>query len=471
MATQDQNLAEQDGGGSISQAMNTDEHSGTSKFPQISSHSPKSKSNSDSKGIASNMNSQYENLRPDVGMSPIVSLNVARAVAYQRPRISRSKSLTKIFSLKSKRAADSESSHGEGVVEHHISTRELAHGLMHRSNSVPDIREDGSVSLRRNTVRLTLTSPQIGKKFVMTPYKSPTYEKNIETSEHISEEPVCRICLIELGNGLETIKMECNCKGELALAHQECAIKWFSTKGNRKCDVCRQEVHNLPAALLQAHAIQAYNFQGSEIVSADITQYRVWQDVPFLVIINVLAYFGFLEQLLAGKMGSSALAFSLPFSCIFGLLASMAAATIVWKQYIWIYAMVQLAFVIAFSHAFYSKLHMQAILAILLATFSGFGVTMTLTLVLEKIFQRTRLWLDQSINQTPSAMQSNGSSATTHQVHADPPLGLRRGPEEPMQTRTLSAASCRSQIDPPDQDIEMGTSGALHQRQAISVCH
>ena len=30
----------------------------------------------------------------------------------------------------------------------------------------------------------------------------------------------------------------------------------------------------------------------------------------------------------AGKMGSSALAFSLPFSCIFGLLASMAAATI-----------------------------------------------------------------------------------------------------------------------------------------------
>lgn len=29
----------------------------------------------------------------------------------------------------------------------------------------------------------------------------------------------------------------------------------------------------------------------------------------------------------AGKMGSSALAISLPFSCIFGLLASMTAAT------------------------------------------------------------------------------------------------------------------------------------------------
>lgn len=57
--------------------------------------------------------------------------------------------------------------------------RELDHGLMHRSNSVPDIREDGSVSLRRNTVRLTLTSPQIGKKFVMTPYKSPTYGKSL----------------------------------------------------------------------------------------------------------------------------------------------------------------------------------------------------------------------------------------------------------------------------------------------------
>lgn len=52
--------------------------------------------------------------------------------------------------------------------------------------------------------------------------------------------------MVELQEGAEdTPKMECNCKRELTLAHQECAIKWFSIKGNKICEVRKQDIMDL----------------------------------------------------------------------------------------------------------------------------------------------------------------------------------------------------------------------------------
>lgn len=161
-----------------------------------------------------------------------------------------------------------------------------------------------------------------------------------DTGEDIpEEEAVCRICLVELAEGGDTLKMECSCKGELALAHKDCAVKWFTIKGNKTCDVCRQDVRNLHVTLLKIHNPQtvirrpptipeqrevaryrqvhvfyvfptifnerlSYKFHLNIIiliwfwVSRCYIIGRVWQDIPVLVLVSMLAYFCFLEQLL-----------------------------------------------------------------------------------------------------------------------------------------------------------------------------
>ncbi|KAM7527922.1 hypothetical protein LguiB_031332 [Lonicera macranthoides] len=75
-------------------------------------------------------------------------------------------------------------------------------------------------------------------------------------------------------------------------------------------------------------------------------------------------------------MGTGAIALSLPFSCVLGLLTSMASSTMVKRRFVWVYASVQFALVVLFAHVFYSLVHVQAVLSILLSTFAGFGVAM-----------------------------------------------------------------------------------------------
>lgn len=288
-----------------------------------------------------------------------------------------------------------------------------------RSLSVPVHVNVKNGSLRRmdstrGLIRVISMTPRSVLPDCASPEDASACEKGTEDiGEDIpEEEAVCRICMIELTEGGETLKMECSCKGDLALAHQDCAVKWFSIKGNKTCDICNQDVKNLPVTLLKIQNTQIINRRSTTVPQPRQTaQYRVWQDVPVLVMVSMLAYFCFLEQLLVTDMRSRALAISLPFSCVLGLLSSMIASTMVSKSYIWAYACFQFAIVILFAHIFYAVLNVKAILSVLLSSFTGFGIAISTNSLLVEYMRwkrnRDLISIQQQQNQNQSRFQQN----------------------------------------------------------------
>ncbi|KAG5053546.1 uncharacterized protein LOC114403912 isoform X3 [Glycine soja] len=293
-----------------------------------------------------------------------------------------------------------------------LSTMEV-HQHMMRSFSVPV--NGKSTNLRvtdsRGLIRVISAKPHretVGGKSTDGAFV-PEIAIEDATEDIPEEQAVCRICLVELGEGGNTLKMECSCKGDLALAHQECAVKWFSIKGNRTCDVCKQDVQNLPVTLLKIYNPETLARQGSNVSQqSEIVYYRIWQDVPVLILVSMLSYFCFLEQLLVSDLGSHALAISLPFSCVLGLLSSMIASTMVSRSFVWAYACFQFAILILLSHVFYTILNFNAILSILLSSFTGFGIAVSMnSLIMEFIGWRTSRRVQSSIENVNRTQQQH----------------------------------------------------------------
>lgn len=339
----------------------------------------------------------------DIEKANTPTREVSSSGTREKPLISRSLSLGKIFTPRMKRTSslplgeighsNPESTHGgNGSVGGPLSKKETRLKIA-RSLSMPaNNNKDKSIRRMDSFFRVVPSTPRVkeANELLST---SPTKDTEVEDDDGEDipeEEAVCRICLVELCEGGETFKLECSCKGELALAHKECAIKWFSIKGNKTCDVCRKEVTNLPVTLLRIQSVRNRNGGLSRAQLEDVN--GVWQEVPVLVIVSMLAYFCFLEQLLVTKMGTGAIAISLPFSCVLGLLSSMTSSTMVMSRFIWIYASFQFALVVLFAHIFYSLVHVQAVLSILLATFAGFGVVMSGSSMLVEFFRWRRRW-------------------------------------------------------------------------------
>nr|XP_010906561.1 uncharacterized protein LOC105033430 isoform X3 [Elaeis guineensis] len=238
-------------------------------------------------------------------------------------------------------------------------------------------------------------------------------EANEETQDEgediLEEEAVCRICLLEFMDGRQVLKMECSCKGELALAHEECAVKWFIIKGNRTCDICKQDVKNLPVTLMRLQHPQTASVQPPDALwqrqashhCSILASNRFCNDVQFLVTFSMLFYICFLELLItttskkqASDTGIHTLAISLTLGSVLGFLSSMIACLVASGSCIWVYAFFQFAVVILCAYIFQHMLKVTAIIMVLLSSFVGFGIAIsTNTLFQDYLSQRARWYL------------------------------------------------------------------------------
>ncbi|XP_052205293.1 uncharacterized protein LOC127810078 isoform X2 [Diospyros lotus] len=257
---------------------------------------PSSRGKSSLRNLLPKRSFKARSSQSDAERTTNIAQEVSSCIPQEMPTMSRSWSLTKIFTPRMKKTSslpvtpighsNPESVGGENLGGSVNLNIKAVHHPISRSLSVPVINKERRMKRSDSFFRVIPSTPRVKDGETVTLSTMPTGDaENIEADgEDIpEEEAVCRICLVELCEGGETLKLECSCKGELALAHQECAVKWFCIKGNKICDVCKHEVQNLPVTLRRIQSVQSQIVGSSMAFQVEINGYRflVWRRIKY----------------------------------------------------------------------------------------------------------------------------------------------------------------------------------------------
>ncbi|WPT17737.1 hypothetical protein PSENEW3_00005739 [Picochlorum sp. SENEW3] len=107
------------------------------------------------------------------------------------------------------------------------------------------------------------------------------------TTSGSREAPVCLICLEPLmpedfSSG-KAMSLDCGCRGDLALRHRDCAVKWSQVKDDGRgglptCELCKMPVRNLPELPARPQAAQENGDDGEvtieEVYLNDPSQFQ-----------------------------------------------------------------------------------------------------------------------------------------------------------------------------------------------------
>ncbi|GJU63884.1 putative E3 ubiquitin-protein ligase MARCH [Tanacetum coccineum] len=405
-----------------------------------------SRNKSSKKSLLPNLNFKKRNTISDDAV-PTASSSLPQ----EKSSIARSWSLTKMFTKMTPslpftpvRYSDMESGLRRAGGSLNLHTKVQEH--IPRSQSVPILNEKIRLKRTDSFFRVIPANSRVKDFDAVTPTPIPSDDED-DVDDIAEEEAVCRICFVELCEGGETLKMECSCKGELALAHKECAIKWFSIKGNKTCDVCHQDVQNLPVTLLRIQSSVGNRNNGATAVHDDFIEINAYRQVA------IAAHDNHYD---VKKMGTGSIALSLPFSCILGLVSSMTASAMVHRRFAWLYASVQFVFVVLFGHIFYNVVKVQPMLAILLATFAGCGVAICGRCIVVEVM-RLKRWQQRRSNQRRETTTVETTPPSPSLSSDTPPLLIPPAPPSPPPPSNITSPSVVFHLESPQNEAASST--------------